>query len=164
MEGNEFGKASEKTPGGSLAEGVCTVESLLGLASCARFFCAMDGRFHACVPVNGRQDIVGLESTAFRDWLVDRCSSEHRKLPRQSIVRQAIEALGAGVRFEAHRPPVHIRVGSGLSDDAIERLSRSGRLERKSGQDLYVRMDDRRSAKRTLQATARTPTAASAQR
>jgi hypothetical protein len=91
----------------------------LGLASYARFFCAVDGRFHACVPVNGRQDIVGLESTAFRDWLVDRCLSEHRKLPRQSVVRQAIEALGARARFEVHRPPVHIRVGSGLGEDAL---------------------------------------------
>jgi hypothetical protein len=102
---------------GDSADGICTVESLLELASCARFFCATDGRFHACLPVNGRYEIVGLKSAALRDWLVNRYLSRHRKLPRQWIVRQAIEALEARARFEVHRPPVHIRVGSGLTND-----------------------------------------------
>ena len=117
MEGTEVESSDAAIPGGALTDKVCTVESLLGLASFAQFFCATDGRLHARVPVQGRYDVVGLESTAFRDWLVDRCLNEYQKPPRQSVVRQAIEALGAHAHFEVDRPSVHIRVGPGLSDD-----------------------------------------------
>ncbi len=116
MENSGTEPAKQEFPSNQTEER-CTVESLLGLASCARFFRAIDGRFHACVPVNGRHDVIGLKSAALRDWLVERYLSENQRLPRQWVVRQAIDALEARARFEVHRPPVHIRVGSGLTDD-----------------------------------------------
>ncbi len=116
MENSSIEPPKQELPSNKTEEG-CTVESLLGLTSCARFFRAIDGRFHACLPVNNRHDIVGLKSATFRDWLVDQYLSKHQKLPQQWVVRQAISALEARARFEVHRPPVHIRVGFGLADD-----------------------------------------------
>ena len=92
-------------------------ELLFGLAAGARLFRAADGRFHARVPVNGRHEILGLRSTAFRDWLVDGYRSAYQKLPPQRAVQRVIEALEARARFELHTPQVYIRVAPGRDDD-----------------------------------------------
>ena len=46
------------------------VDRLLRITAGAQFFRSIEGRFHARVPVNGRQEILGLRSAVFRDWLV----------------------------------------------------------------------------------------------
>ena len=45
-------------------------EALLRVASAARLFRLADGRFQALVGVGDRQEIHGLKSKAFRDWLI----------------------------------------------------------------------------------------------
>ena len=62
------------------SEGTRAGELLMGLAAGVRIFRAGDGRFHARVPVNGRHEILGLKSMAFRDWLIDAYFSAHQKL------------------------------------------------------------------------------------
>jgi hypothetical protein len=81
------------------------------LASDARVFRAADGRFHARVPVHGRQAIFGLSSSAFRDWLIDRYLGADRKLPPRRAVRRVLEGLEARARFETDSPNVYVRVG-----------------------------------------------------
>ena len=99
---------------GKQHEGTRSDELLMRLAAGAQIFRAPDGRFHTRVPVNGRQAIFGLKSTAFRDWLVDGYVSAYQKLPPARSIRRVLEALEARARFEADGPTVHVRVGSEL--------------------------------------------------
>ena len=101
------------------SEGSRAAEVLFGLASSAGFFGPrMDG--FARVPVNGRHEIFGLKSTAFRDWLVDGYLNAYQKLPPQRSVQRVIEAVEAHARFEMHTPPVYVRVGqAAIEDDGV---------------------------------------------
>ncbi len=99
------------------SEGTRAGELLMGLAAGARIFRAGDGRFHARVPVNGRHEILGLKSLAFRDWLVDAYLSAHQKLPPQRAVRRVVDALEARARFTIDMPEVYVRVGLSREDD-----------------------------------------------
>jgi hypothetical protein len=74
------------------SEGTRAGELLMALASGARVFRAADGRFHARVPLNGRQAIFGLKSSAFRDWLIDGYLSAHEKLPPRRAIRRVLES------------------------------------------------------------------------
>ena len=102
-----------RRPGGPGAD-----ELLFGLAACVPLVRAADGRLHARVPVNGRQEIYALKSPAFRNWLIDRFRTVVRQFPPQRAVRRVVEALEARAQFEDHTPPVYVRVGRGLDDDA----------------------------------------------
>ena len=66
--------------------------------------------------MNGRHAIIGLRSTAFRDWLVDAYLGAYQKLPPLRAIRRVREALEARARFEADGPTVHVRVGSDPDD------------------------------------------------
>jgi hypothetical protein len=100
-----------KQPEGTRAE-----ELLKELAARAMVFRAADGRFYARVPVNGRQAIFGLKSTAFRDWLIDGYVSAHQQLPPRRVIRRVLEALEARARFESDGPTVYVRVGRDRDD------------------------------------------------
>jgi hypothetical protein len=93
------------------SEGARAAELLMGLAGGARVFRAADGRFHARVPVNGREAIFRLKSSSFRDWLVDGYVSAYQKLPPKRAIQRVLEALEARARFETAGPPVYVRVG-----------------------------------------------------
>jgi hypothetical protein len=93
------------------------VDRLLSITAAAQFFRSIEGRFHARVPVSGRQEILGLRSATFRDWLVGRYLKEHRKLPSQRSVGRVFQALEANARFDPTRPAVHVRVGFDPADD-----------------------------------------------
>ena len=93
------------------SEGTRAGELLMGLASGRWVFRAADGRFHARVPVSGRQAIFGLKSTAFRDWLIDGYMRAHQKLPPRRAIRRVLEGLEARARFETDSPTVYVRVG-----------------------------------------------------
>jgi hypothetical protein len=121
----ETGTASGKKPvagsiNGEVAErqsdGTVAAILLMGLAAAARIFRAADGRFHARVPLQGRTELIGLRSSALRDWLVDRYVSAYRKLPPTRAVQRVLEALEARARFGVDRPPVYVRVGRDRSD------------------------------------------------
>jgi hypothetical protein len=99
------------------SEGTRAVEMLMGLASGAFVFRAADGRFHARVPVAGRQAIFGLKSSAFRDWLIDGYLSAQQKLPPRRAVRRVLEGLEARARFENENPTVYVRVGRDPDDN-----------------------------------------------
>ena len=99
------------------SEGTRVGELLMGLASGARVFRAADGRFHAQVPVAGRQAIFGLKSGAFRDWLIDGYLSAHQKLPPRRAIRRVLEGLEARARFENDSPTVYVRVGRDQDDN-----------------------------------------------
>ena len=77
MKSEVAGRPPEQGPGAD--------ELLFGLAACAPLVRAADGRLHARVPVNGRQEIYGLKSPAFRNWLIDRYRSVVRKLPPSGL-------------------------------------------------------------------------------
>ena len=71
------------------------VEGLLGLAAKGRIFRSADGRFHAQVPVGERQDLYGLRSPAFRDWLIEGYRCERAELPPSEALSRVVEALEA---------------------------------------------------------------------
>jgi hypothetical protein len=104
--GNVATEIPEKLNDGTRAD-----EMLMRLAAGAQIFRAPDGRFHARVPVNGRQAILGLKSTAFRDWLVDGYVSANGKLAPSRALRCVLDTLEARARFEADGPTVYVRVG-----------------------------------------------------
>ena len=92
------------------------VDRLLSITAGAQFFRSIEGHFHARVPVNGRQEILGLRSAVFRDWLVGAYLKEHRKLPCQRSVGRVLQALEASARFDPTTPTVHVRVGFDSAD------------------------------------------------
>ncbi len=87
------------------------VETLLEIASTARFFRSVDGRLYAQVPVDDRQEIFGLKSTAFRDWLIEGYRCEHGEVPPSGAVKTVVTSLEARARFDRSVPAVHVRVG-----------------------------------------------------
>ena len=86
---------------------------LLRIASTAQFFRSADGRFHAQVPIGDRQEIYGLKSTAFGDWLIESYRCERGELPPAGAVRSVVTSLVARARFDRSMPAVHVRVGRG---------------------------------------------------
>ncbi len=93
------------------AEREGSLQVLLRLASCARFFRSADGRFFAQVPVGSRHEIYGLKSTAFRDWLIEGHVVDCGEIPSQWTIRRVLIALEARARFGEGTPSVFIRVG-----------------------------------------------------
>jgi hypothetical protein len=86
-------------------------QSLLRLASIARFFRALDGRFFAGVPVGSRHEIHSLRSTAFRDWLIDGYYATCREIPSEGSVRRVLVALEAQARYSGEIPAIFVRTG-----------------------------------------------------
>ena len=129
-------------------------ELLFGLAAGARLFRAADGRFHARVPVNGRHEILGLRSSAFRDWLIDGYRSAYQKLPPERAVQRVIECSKRALGSRSHTPPVYIRVGRGRDDDGSSIYLDLGRFQRAGGQIRRRGLVDRRTAGSRLPATA----------
>jgi hypothetical protein len=91
-------------------ESESTVQILSRLASCARLFRSADGRFHAQVSVGDRQEIYGLKSSGFRDWLVDGYVIDQPEPPSQWAIRRVVGMLEARARFNADIPDVFVRV------------------------------------------------------
>jgi hypothetical protein len=84
----------------SVAESEWPVERLMRLAERARFFRSADGRLFARVPVEGRSEIHGLKSGAFREWLIGGYFREWRALPSNAAVRRVLGEFEAFARFE----------------------------------------------------------------
>jgi hypothetical protein len=95
-----------------------SLQVLLRLASGARFFRSAEGRLFARVPVDSRQEIHGLASTAFRDWLIKGFFAERGEIPSPAAMRRVLTALAARARFEGGTPSVFIRVGHDGSGSA----------------------------------------------
>jgi hypothetical protein len=87
------------------------VQFLSRLASNAQLFRSADGRFCAQVPVGTRQEIFGLRSAAFRDWLTDGFLTDQPEPPSNWAIRRVIGALEARARFSTGVPEVFVRVG-----------------------------------------------------
>ncbi len=85
------------------AEGEGPVEVLLRLAATAGAFRSADGSLYAQVPVGDRQEIYGLKSAQFRDWLIDGYRVDCGKLPKNTAIRRVLAALEARARFDAAR-------------------------------------------------------------
>lgn len=100
---------SEAKDGDPVLDG--DVERLLSVSGSAAFFRSSEGRAHARVVIDGRQEIIGLQSAAFRDWLVGEYLNAHRKLPSLRSVGRVLQVLEANSRFAAAAPTVHVRVG-----------------------------------------------------
>jgi len=97
--------------------GTSTENTLMRLASGARFFRSVDGCFQARVSVGNRNEILALKGAAFRSWLVDGYLKEYAKLPSHWAVSRVLEALEARARFETGSPAVYVRVGSHQEDN-----------------------------------------------
>jgi hypothetical protein len=91
------------------AEGV--VDALERLAGGARYFRAVDGRFHAQVPVENRHEIYGLLSPEFRDWLSESYRNERGELPPGRAVGRVLSSLKVRARLGREGPAVSVRVG-----------------------------------------------------
>ena len=63
---------------GDLPEAEGTISVLLRLAAAARLYRSADGGIHVQVPVAGRNEIYGLKSAGFRDWLIDGYFAERQ--------------------------------------------------------------------------------------
>jgi hypothetical protein len=124
------------------SEGTRSAELLMGLVEGARIFRAADGRFHARVAIEGQNELIGLRSKAFRDWLVDRFVSAYRKLPPSRAVQRVLEALEARARFDVDRPLVYVRVGRGRDENEesfyLDLGDRAGRAVRICGSGWSV--------------------------
>jgi hypothetical protein len=79
-------------------------------------FRGADGRFHARVAVNGRYEVYGLKSSAFRDWLTDAYVSAYQAMPPQRAMYSVLRTLEARARFQVDMPPVYLRVALGEDD------------------------------------------------
>src|SRR5262245_48800847 len=88
------------------------VDVLLRVASGARYLRSPDGRIHARVPVNNRQEVFELGQRAFRDWLIKSFRTEFGVVPSDFAVRRALSVVEANARFDDTTPAVHIRVAS----------------------------------------------------
>jgi hypothetical protein len=86
------------------------VDVLLRVASNARYLRSPDGRIHARVPVNNRQEVFELGQRAFRDWLIKSFRTEFGVVPSDFAVRRALSVVEANARFDDATPSVHIRV------------------------------------------------------
>jgi hypothetical protein len=91
------------------AEGV--VDVLVRLADGARYFRARDGRFHAQVAVENRQEVYGLLSSEFRTWLSESYRSEWGVLPPGRAVGRVLSLLKARARLAHEGAAVCVRVG-----------------------------------------------------
>ena len=122
------------------SEGV--VEALLRIASRAQFFRSADGRFHAQVPIGARDEIYGLKSTAFCDWLIESYRCERGELPAAGAVRSVVTSVVARARFHRSVPAVHVRVGRegepGTGDLYIDLGDSSGRSVKINGRGWLV--------------------------
>jgi hypothetical protein len=88
------------------------VDGLLRIAERARVFRLVDGRLFARLPIAGREEIHGLRSPEFRDWIVDAYLAAGGKLPSKWSLRCAIEALETQARCHGTNTTVSIRVGT----------------------------------------------------
>ncbi len=104
-------EAIESDDGESGQKAQSTIEALFEIASIARFFRSVDGRFHAQIPVEDRHEIHGLKTAAFRAWLIERHRAEHEEPPGLAAVRSVIGALEARALFDRGLRSVHVRVG-----------------------------------------------------
>jgi hypothetical protein len=84
---------------------------LARLADHARLFHSADGRLYAQVPVGDRQEIYGLTSSGFRDWLVDGYLIDQLEPPSAWAIRRVVGMLEARARFSDAIPEVYVRVG-----------------------------------------------------
>src|SRR5262249_21425279 len=75
------------------------VDVLLRVASNARCLRSPDGRIHARVPLNNRQEVFELGQRAFRDWLVRSFRTECGVVPSDFAVRRALSVVEANARF-----------------------------------------------------------------
>jgi hypothetical protein len=87
-------------------ESETTVQVLLRLAAAARLFRSADGRFYSQVAVGDRQEIYGLKSSGFRDWLIDGYVVDQPEPPSQWAIRRVVGMLEARARFNSHTPEV----------------------------------------------------------
>jgi hypothetical protein len=87
------------------------IQILTSVAWEAKLFRSNDGRIFAQVPVGERLEIFGLESAAFRDWLIRGYLADVLEPPSSAVIRRAIGMLEAEARFDAEIPEVFIRTG-----------------------------------------------------
>jgi hypothetical protein len=93
-------------------KGESQVSLLVRRAADARLFRSTDGRFFAQVPVGDRQEIYGLNSAGFRDWLIDSYLIEQPEPPSPWAIRRVVSMLEARARFNNDAvPDVFVRVG-----------------------------------------------------
>src|ERR1017187_3869358 len=87
-------------------------EALLRVASAARLFRLADGRFRALVGVGDRQEIHGLKSKAFRDWLITCYLGIRGVLPSDGAIGRVLSVLETRTRFLGGGAPTgFVRVG-----------------------------------------------------
>jgi hypothetical protein len=126
----------------SADDGEGPVDALLRLASSARLYRSTDGRLHARVKVGDRQEIYGLKSSGFRDWLTDGYFADRREPPSQWAVRRVVSLLEARARFDGGTPSVCIRVGRGQDADGDGNVSTYFLdLGDPSGRAIQIRVD-----------------------
>jgi hypothetical protein len=84
---------------------------LMGRALSAKLFRSPDNRYYARVFLGDRHEIYRLDSAAFRNWLVEGCSSAQLKTPSEAMIRRVVNALEITARQHGNSSPVFLRVG-----------------------------------------------------
>ena len=102
--GNNRHRKSEASSDHSLA-------FLMSRALSARLFRSPDNHFYARVLKGGRHEIYRLDSAAFRNWLVEGCSSHPLKTPSEAVIRRVVNLLEITARQDRGSSPVFLRVG-----------------------------------------------------
>src|SRR5262249_18284606 len=80
------------TPSDQKPDAELEVVQLLRAARGAQYFRSTEGRFHACVAVNGREETLSLRSHTFREWLIGEHLKEGMTLPADQSIRRVIRA------------------------------------------------------------------------
>jgi hypothetical protein len=117
-------EADGSTPGEVAAS---AAGGLARIAAQLRLFRSADGPLHVRVPVAGRDQLFGLKSAEFREWLTESVGAECGQLPSARSVRHVISGMAARARFDEVLPEIRVRIG---------------REDRGGGDDCYLDLGD----------------------
>ena len=89
---------------------------LMSRALSARFFRSPDDRYYARVCIDGRYEIYRLDSSSFRDWLIEGCRSNQLNTPSEAMIRRVVHSLEIRSRQIGSDSTVFLRVGGDGND------------------------------------------------
>lgn len=98
-------------------EGDELLEFLMAYVANARLFRSPENRYYAPVSIGDRKEILRLDSSLFRDWLIEECRSLQFETPSEAMIRNVVNSLELRARRNRASAPVFLRVG-GNGEDA----------------------------------------------
>lgn len=98
-------------------DGEGSFQALLGVAMSAQILRFYDGRLHAGFEGGGRYDIRRLDSSGFREWLIQEYLLDHDEPPSERAIKRVVSVLNDIAQWNSDTPGFFIRVGHDGDDD-----------------------------------------------